>query len=201
MELINNIVDKKISLLSSYITFKLNKKNSFGYIERAKIKYASEVLIYDLFKFVMLMSIFLSIGKMGAFITIYIMLMTTRVQIGGMHMKTFVTCFLYTTFFFVMVIVVAEKIFINIPLICTTILIEIFLFIIKNISEAKRNRNLLIILKPILPFVIFIVLTMVLVQSLMKYIAIALIYHQIEIFCVYLYKLYAREKNIGSSDD
>ncbi len=201
MKMINNLVEKKINRLSAFITFKLNKKKNFGYIERAKIKYAFEVISYDLLKFIILISLFLLVGRVGAFFVIYLTLMTTRVQIGGMHMKTFVTCFLYTTFFFIMVIIVADLLLVKEVLLYVAIAIEMFLFINKNILEAKRNRDMRIVFKPMLSFVIFIVLTMVLAPSLMKYIAIALIYHQIEIFCVYIHKRCTKDTIIGSSED
>ncbi|WFA09982.1 accessory gene regulator B family protein [Tissierella sp. Yu-01] len=74
-------------------------------IEKAKLKYTLDVLFTDVSKLLILFVIFHILGVSKDFIYSVLALLTIRPFTGGLHFKTYTTCFIFTFFFFSIAII------------------------------------------------------------------------------------------------
>jgi Membrane protein putatively involved in post-translational modification of the autoinducing quorum-sensing peptide len=93
-----------IKLISTFITRYLEKNNSsLIKTDLLKIQYTLEVILGNLFDFVVILLIFLGLNKVPILLLSYVILISIRPFMGGVHCKTFISCLFVTTMYFIMV--------------------------------------------------------------------------------------------------
>ncbi|OOM74022.1 accessory gene regulator B family protein [Clostridium sp. BL-8] len=94
-----------IKSLSIKISQHLGERNSsLTKKDILKIQYVLEVIFGDLSKLLIIFLIFLKFHELKLFFLIYIILLTTRSFLGGLHCKTFNSCLIWSTLYFVTVL-------------------------------------------------------------------------------------------------
>lgn len=91
---VNNIIIKK------YIS-SCGEANDF---DKERIEYALKILLNESEKILGILVFFICIGQAKAFLISFVVLMSMRIFIGGIHFTTRLRCFSFTTLFFMMVI-------------------------------------------------------------------------------------------------
>ncbi|NRT73320.1 accessory gene regulator B family protein [Clostridium beijerinckii] len=93
-----------IKLISTFITRYLEENNSsLIKTDLLKIQYTLEVILGNLFDFVVILLIFLGLNKVPILLLSYVILISIRPFMGGVHCKTFISCLFVTTMYFIMV--------------------------------------------------------------------------------------------------
>ncbi len=93
-----------IKLLSTFITKYLEENNSsLIKADLLKIQYTLEVILGNLFDFIVIFLIFLSLNKVPILLLSYVVLISIRPFMGGTHCKTFISCLLVTIMYFIIV--------------------------------------------------------------------------------------------------
>ncbi|WP_271813433.1 accessory gene regulator B family protein [Clostridium beijerinckii] len=93
-----------IKLISTFITKCLEENNSsLIKTDLLKIQYTLEVILGNLFDFIVLLLIFLSLNKIPILLLSYVILISIRPFMGGTHCKTFISCLLVTIMYFIIV--------------------------------------------------------------------------------------------------
>ena len=95
---VNNIIIKK------YIS-SCDEINDF---DRERIEYALKILLNESEKIFGVLVFFICMGKAKAFAFSFVVLMSMRIFIGGIHFTTRWRCFSFTTLFFMIVIHMSE---------------------------------------------------------------------------------------------
>lgn len=91
-----------IKSLSTKISQYLEGKNSsLSKKDILKIQYALEVLIGDFSKLLIIFLIFFILHELKLFFLIYCILITTRSFMGGVHCKTYNSCLVWSTIYFI----------------------------------------------------------------------------------------------------
>lgn len=90
--------------ISDVLSEKLREEMQLDHIGVLKIEYALEVLRNEGIKLIVLLLFYFYLGQAKLFLFCTILLIPVRVFSGGLHMKTNVTCFLFSFFFFLMAI-------------------------------------------------------------------------------------------------
>ena len=90
--------------ISDLLSEKLKKEMLLDDIGALKIEYALTVLKNEGTKLILLFLFYLYFGQEKLFVFCAILLIPVRIFSGGLHMKTNVTCFLFSFFFFLMAI-------------------------------------------------------------------------------------------------
>lgn len=142
----------KITLqITNYIALNGNIKDQ-GDLDR--INYSLQVILGDLLKTIILVCMFLSLGKIKYFLFSLLILSSMRTFLGGYHCKTFTTCFCFSLVFFLLTSFVgpmiprlSNNIYYIISLINILILILYTPFpnIKRPIKTKKRRQNLKIL--------------------------------------------------------
>lgn len=87
------------------------KEFDLSKIEKLKLKYSIEVLFNDISKLVILLILFIILGKTIEFVYSVITLFLIRPFTGGLHFKNYTDCLLFTCLFFL----IAINLNVNIP--------------------------------------------------------------------------------------
>lgn len=77
--------------------------------EKQAIYWGYKLIGTELSKFIILLIIFIIIGKWGEFLISIAMLLPLRCNIGGLHFKTYRTCLLVTFSIFIVAIIILPK--------------------------------------------------------------------------------------------
>jgi accessory gene regulator B len=113
-----------------------DKTLDLGEVDGIKLKYMLELIINDMLKIIIMFIGFSLLGEGLAFIYCLVSLMLIRCFSGGLHLKTFSGCLIFTTCFLSICIFLHHHIFITLPL-----LIGLFFF----------NMFIMVLLTPITP--------------------------------------------------
>lgn len=81
--------------------------------DRERIEYSMKMLLNETEKIGILTILFWLAGKLNIFILAFIVLMSLRIFVGGMHFSTRARCFLFTLLFFSLIVVLSNIVFIN----------------------------------------------------------------------------------------
>lgn len=93
-----------IKSLSIKISQHLGERNSsLTKKDILKIQYALEVVLGDLFKLLIIFLIFFSFHELKLFFLAYVLLITTRPLLGGIHCKTFNSCLIFSVVYFIVI--------------------------------------------------------------------------------------------------
>ncbi|MBE6090842.1 MAG: accessory regulator AgrB [Clostridium beijerinckii] len=93
-----------IKLISTFITRYLEENNSsLIKTDLLKIQYTLEVILGNLFDFIVIFLIFLSLNKVPILLLSYVILISIRPFIGGVHCKTFISCLMVSIMYFIIV--------------------------------------------------------------------------------------------------
>lgn len=74
-------------------------------IEKLKLKYSLDVLLLDVSKIIILFTLFYIIGETRNFLYSVFALFLIRPLTGGFHFKTYISCLIFTSLFFLCVII------------------------------------------------------------------------------------------------
>lgn len=74
-------------------------------IEKLKLKYSLDVLLLDVSKIIILFTLFYIIGEARNFLYSVFALFLIRPLTGGFHFKTYISCLIFTSLFFLCVII------------------------------------------------------------------------------------------------
>ena len=77
--------------------------------EKERIGYSIQSILSELEKILLFGFVFLLMGRFADFVIIYLALFIVRGFIGGIHQKTFITCLLHTSIFFIIVIFMTDQ--------------------------------------------------------------------------------------------
>lgn len=108
--------------------------------EIARMDYTLRVVFYDLSKLLFFTIFYLFLGKFQEYIVCLLALLPLRWLSGGMHLKSFWTCFLFSFCFFNLIILGLASC--SLPLyweIALLILCNFFLYGIGPVTSAKRK--------------------------------------------------------------
>jgi len=86
--------------VSNLLSERLKEEMSLDDIGALKIDYALTVLKNEGIKFIILFLFYLYLGQEKLFLSCAILLIPVRIFSGGLHMKTNVTCFIFSFIFF-----------------------------------------------------------------------------------------------------
>lgn len=93
-----------IKLASTFITKYLEKNNSsLTKTDLLKIQYTLEVILGDLSKFIIILLIFFSLNQIPLFLLSFAILNSTRPFMGGIHCKTYTSCFTVSLMYFIII--------------------------------------------------------------------------------------------------
>lgn len=125
----------------------LEDRYKLSHIDSLKLKYSMEVIFNDLSKLVILLILFSIAGYAKDFLYSAIALLTIRPFTGGLHLKTYTQCILFTGAFFIISILLKNLIYVtqNIYFLLFTIsmlLISGFAPIIGDNRPAFSNKKL-----------------------------------------------------------
>lgn len=100
-----------IQSLSIKISQYLGEKNSsLTKKDILKIQYALEVVVGDLSKLLIIFLIFSMLHELKLFFLIYGILITTRSFMGGVHCKTYNSCLIWSTIYFIVIMLYSKLI-------------------------------------------------------------------------------------------
>lgn len=88
----------------------LGKEFNLTDIEKAKLKYSLDVLFTDISKLIVLFIVFFIIGQGRNFLYSVLALFLIKPFTGGLHFKTYIGCLLFTSLFFLCVIILNNTI-------------------------------------------------------------------------------------------
>lgn len=94
-----------ITSLSTLITEYLGKNNnSLTGKDILKIKYSLQVILGDLTKSIVILSIFLFLKQLPLFFLIFVIMNSTRIFMGGVHCKAFNSCLICSIIYFLIIL-------------------------------------------------------------------------------------------------
>ncbi|ABR32458.1 accessory gene regulator B family protein [Clostridium beijerinckii] len=94
-----------IASIANFLTEYLNKNNSsLSKNDVLKIQYSLQIILGDLTKSLVILSIFLFVGQLPLFFLIFIILNSTRPLMGGIHCKTFKSCLVFSIMYFLIIL-------------------------------------------------------------------------------------------------
>ncbi|AJA48571.1 accessory gene regulator B [Clostridium pasteurianum DSM 525 = ATCC 6013] len=92
------MINKCAFKITEYIKYNSDISNSD---DLDKINYVLQVILGELFKIIILILVFSILGRLHYFLFSMIVLISTRIFIGGYHCKTTLRCLLSSAFFFI----------------------------------------------------------------------------------------------------
>lgn len=122
---------------------RLNKDNYFSEVQLEQIKYVLQLILGDISKFAILMSVSLLTGYGLEFLYAYISSMLLRILIGGKHLNTYLGCLLFSLAYFTTLIILTEllPVLYYPQLTWLTIIVTLILFMIAPRISKKSGRN------------------------------------------------------------
>lgn len=111
-------------------------------IRKIKIQFAFESIINDLEKFLILFIIFSLSGFFHQFLLCFVAILLTRPSIGGVHMKTYTGCLVFTYFYFLTSIIGSEcfNIYPYCYILSISLIVSVIIFApIKPINRPQYN--------------------------------------------------------------
>lgn len=94
-----------IKTLSNLISEYLRKNNSsLTKNDLLKIQYSLQVVLGDLTKLAILFLIFLILNEIPLFFLIFVILISTRPLLGGIHCKTYSSCLIVSIMYFIVIL-------------------------------------------------------------------------------------------------
>lgn len=94
-----------INSISTFLTEYLSKNNSsLTKNDLLKIQYSLKVILGDLTKFIIIFLIFLCLNQLPLFLLTFVVLISTRLLIGGIHCKTFNSCLICSIMYFLIIL-------------------------------------------------------------------------------------------------
>lgn len=159
INVINNINEvKMIKSLSTLISKYLEKNNSsLTKNDLLKIEYSLQVVLGDSLKLIVLLLIFSILNEVPIFLLSFLLLISIRPFLGGIHCKTFNSCLAFSIIYFILILV-----FIKLSMKLNTIFYILFFiisFIITLAYAPCRNEKRPIKNKAILKLLALISLT------------------------------------------
>ncbi len=142
------MINKLAYTLTCYIR---NNSDFTNTDDLEKINYAIETILNEVFKIVLLLILFSTLGKLKYFSFSMIILFSTRIFSGGLHSKTFVGCLFWTTLFFIATSMFAPLLpILNIGIYYLISFFNLFVIMVKSpypnpyrtIKSKKRKRSL-----------------------------------------------------------
>ncbi|SFD02842.1 accessory gene regulator B family protein [Clostridium uliginosum] len=98
-----------IKSLSTLISEYLGKNNSsLTEKDLLKIQYSLQVILGDLVKLAILLLIFLSLNEVPLFLLSFVILISTRSFLGGIHCKTFNSCLICSIIYFLIILLFSK---------------------------------------------------------------------------------------------
>ena len=91
----------------------LNQRSELGEFDKERIEYALGILINESEKILAIVIIFIMICRVEMFLISFVVLMSLRIFIGGLHFSTRSGCFVFSTLFFVTTVFLSEFFYIN----------------------------------------------------------------------------------------
>lgn len=129
-----------INSVATFLTEYLGKNNnSLTEKDLLKIQYSLQVILGDLSKSVIILSIFLSLKQLPFFFLIFVILNSTRIFMGGIHCKTFNSCLICSIIYFLIILlfsILSPKLNIYFY-----IIFFIISFIITSVYAPCRNQK------------------------------------------------------------
>ena len=148
-----------IKSVSSFITQYLRTNNaSLTEKDTLKIQYTIEVILGDLSKFIIIFVIFSMLKEIPLFLLSFIILNSTRPLLGGLHCKTYYSCLMFSTLYF-LIIFLLSNLAPKLNIIFYIIFFAIY-FIITIASAPCRNEKRPIKNKAVLKILSLISLTL-----------------------------------------
>lgn len=135
-------------------------------IDSIKLRYSMEVIFNEVSKLIMLLILFSILGFTTDFIYSVIALLSIRPFTGGLHLKSYAECFIFTVFFFSVSLFLKNNIILESH---SLILLLIFsFFIILLFAPVVGNNRLIYSNKKLLQFK-FIGVTILIIHFLIAY--------------------------------
>ena len=141
-----------IKYLSTLISEYLRKNNSsLTKKDLLKIKYSLQVVLSELIKFIILFLIFLKINEIPLFLLSFIILISIRPFLGGIHCKTFNVCLIFSIIHFIIVLLFS-KLFPKVSVVFFVIFFVISFIVVliyapcRNVKRPLKNKNILKVL-------------------------------------------------------
>lgn len=98
-----------IKSLSNLISNYLQKNNSsLTKTDLLKIQYTLEVILGNIIDFIVVFLIFLSLNEVPLLLMSYVILISIRPLMGGVHCKTFISCLMVTTMYFIIILLFSK---------------------------------------------------------------------------------------------
>lgn len=141
-----------VNMLSNIIGNYIFSNCSINELDKEKVIYALNAILGELIKIIILIIIFLSLHRIKFFIFSLSVLISIRIFAGGIHLKTFAQCLLFSIFIFVITALISPMI----PKICNKMyygiaILDILSIFIKSPCPSQKrpikNFNRLICLK------------------------------------------------------
>jgi accessory gene regulator B len=132
-------LDHKIDV----ILYRLNKDNYFTDIQLEQIKYALQVILGDLSKFLILLTLFTLMNHGLEFLYAYVATFLLRIYIGGKHFDTYFSCLLFSLVYFSVLILLTTLVrpeYLIYLLLLTTVFALVLLIIAPRVSK-RSGRN------------------------------------------------------------
>lgn len=122
---------------------RLNKDNYYTEVQLEQIKYALQLIVGDISKFIILMTLSALMGYGLEFLYAYIASMLLRVLIGGKHLDTYLGCLLFSFVYFTVLILITALLPIQYYhyLAWLAIIYTIILIMIAPRISKKSGRN------------------------------------------------------------
>ena len=86
----------------------LSVRNELSVFEKEKVEYALSILLNEIEKVIGVLSVFIFTGKVKMFLLSFVVLMSLRIFIGGLHFNKRYQCFLFTLLFFLVTVLLSE---------------------------------------------------------------------------------------------
>ena len=96
-------------LIKKYLSY-CRQLNSF---DKERVEYALTIILDEMEKIITIFFIFILIGRVKMFLLSFIVLMSLRIFIGGVHFSTRSKCFFFSLLFFLVTVLMSEKIIID----------------------------------------------------------------------------------------
>lgn len=111
----------------------------------SKIKYSFETILLEIEKIIILFILFLILGKGHEYIVTSIVLFTIRPFSGGLHLKTFSSCLVFTFTFYLLALVLLPLIDISqtqvITILTISLMVNILLAPVSSPKRPTRNKK------------------------------------------------------------
>lgn len=183
----------------------LNSCGSLDEFDKERIAYSMNILLNEFEKIVLIMLLFASVGKLELFIFSFIVLMSLRIFIGGIHFSTRCGCFIFTSIFFITVMVLSNYVIIGTCIIKLIIFGVAIMSIVLFAPLPSKHRMLVLEgrkyrLKRYSVFVMIIwaMLSLLVMRKLANVVIWTVIMQQLEIL---YYEIFIRRKETKKHED